>query len=364
MYHRASGPLGDDLESTTVEICCDVVTRDALGPGIYAHPACPALRASAHDVCNGFCRSPPPRLRCWGARAKPTAIPSGSSRPEPRAATSATTRRAAGASSTVSGVTPTESSPRSAATARSCTAPSSCRPGLAIGGDFRGGFVDQDVQDPAGNTVAVFPMQLDLAARVALPFGFSLSGGGRIPRPDSRSRADWLPYQNFHPVSTSQLISREHYAMWQPEALGRICAPGASTRRTGCAWPSTCCTSTAISASTSCEETYNVSGGFIEQHQELHLTAFRPRFLAAHRQQRKGVRRLPGDALSRRHDRRRRPGPAGDFAGRAEGDGRAWSESSTSSRSARCSWARSTSSTRPSRSSATRTACRWSASSG
>ncbi len=149
---------------------------------------------------------------------------------------------------------------------------------LAIGGDFRGGFVDQDVQDPAGNTVAVFPMQADLAGRVALPLGFSVSGvvglRGQVRDPDLL-----VPYQNFHPISTSQLISREHDLMWQPEALGPYLRVGRFYAPYGLRMAEHVLYINRDLGFDELEETYNVSGGFIEEHQELHLTAFAPDFV-------------------------------------------------------------------------------------
>ncbi len=80
---------------------------------------------------------------------------------------------------------------------------------LALGGDLRGGFVDQDVQDPDGNAVAVFPMQADLAARVALPLGLSVSGilglRGQFGIRSARAVSELPAHLD------SRLISREHY---------------------------------------------------------------------------------------------------------------------------------------------------------
>ena len=93
---------------------------------------------------------------------------------------------------------------------------------LALGGDFRGGFVDQDVQDPSGNQVAVFPMQADLAAPVALPAGLSFYG--IIGLRDQIRDADlFVPDQNFHPTSTSRLISRSIAPCGNRKRWGRTC---------------------------------------------------------------------------------------------------------------------------------------------
>jgi hypothetical protein len=149
---------------------------------------------------------------------------------------------------------------------------------LALGGDFRGALVDQDVQDPSGNTVAVFPMQADVAARVALPLGFSLSGILGL-RGQVRDPSVLVPLQNFQPVSTSQLVSREHYAMWQPEALGPYLRAGRFYAPYGLRMAEHILYVNRDLGFDELEETYNVSGGFIEPHQELHLTAFAPDFV-------------------------------------------------------------------------------------
>ncbi len=148
-------------------------------------------------------------------------------------------------------------------------------PWLSIGGDFRGGFIDHDVQDPAGDTVAVFPMQIDLAARVVLPLGFSISVVGGY-RDQLRDPELTLPYQNFHPVSTSRVISREHYLMLQPEPLGAYLRAGRFYAPYGLRMAEHLLYVNRDLGFDELEETYNVSGGFIAQHHELHLTVFGP----------------------------------------------------------------------------------------
>jgi hypothetical protein len=149
---------------------------------------------------------------------------------------------------------------------------------LALGGDFRGAFVDQDVQDPAGPTVAVFPMQADVAARVALPAGFSVQGvlglRGQVRDPDLV-----VPIQNFQPVSTSQLVSREHYAMWEPESVGPYLRVGRFYAPYGLRMAEHILYINRDLGYDELEETYNVSGGFIYPNAELHVTAFAPDFV-------------------------------------------------------------------------------------
>jgi len=149
---------------------------------------------------------------------------------------------------------------------------------LALGVDLRGAFVDQDVQDPAGPTVAVFPMQADVTARFALPAGFSVEGvlglRGQVRDPDQL-----VPYQNFQPVSTSELVSREHYLMWEPEAVGPYLRVGRFYAPYGLRMAEHILYINRDLGFDELEETYNVSGGFVYPNAELHLTAFAPDFI-------------------------------------------------------------------------------------
>jgi hypothetical protein len=149
---------------------------------------------------------------------------------------------------------------------------------LALGVDLRGAFVDNDVQDPAGPTVAVFPMQADLSGRIALPRGFSISaiGGfrGQVRDPDLL-----VPIQNYQPVSTSELISREHYVMWEPEATGPYLRVGRFYAPYGLRMAEHILYVERDLGFDELEETYNVSGGIILPEAELHLTLFAPDFV-------------------------------------------------------------------------------------
>jgi hypothetical protein len=149
---------------------------------------------------------------------------------------------------------------------------------LAIGGDFRGAFVDEDVQDPAGPTVAVFPMQADVEARVALPGGFSVEAVGGL-RGQVRDPDLMVPIENFQPVSTSELISREHYVMWEPEAVGPYLRVGRFYAPYGLRMAEHILYINRDLGYDELEETYNVSGGFVYPNAELHLTAFAPDFV-------------------------------------------------------------------------------------
>lgn len=151
-------------------------------------------------------------------------------------------------------------------------------PRVAFGGDFRGALVAEEVQDPRGTTVAAFPMQADLIARVALPAGFSIlaTGGlrGRVRDPD-----DPFPNDSLHPVSTSLLVSREHWAMWQPETLGPYVRAGRFFAPFGLRMAEHILYVRRDLGFNQLQETYNVSGGWIYDRWELHLSLFAPDFV-------------------------------------------------------------------------------------
>jgi hypothetical protein len=159
---------------------------------------------------------------------------------------------------------------------------------LALGGDFRGAFVDNDVQDPSGPTVTVFPMQADLTARIALPAGFSVSAIGGL-RGQVRDPDLLVPTQNYQPVSTSELISREHYAMWEPDPIGPYLRVGRFFAPFGLRMAEHILYINRDLGFDELEETYNVSGGVIYPNAELHLTLFAPDFVRHIGSDEKGV---------------------------------------------------------------------------
>jgi hypothetical protein len=152
-------------------------------------------------------------------------------------------------------------------------------PWLALGGDFRGAFVAQGVQDPGGPTIAAFPMQADVEGRLALPgTGLSLSGTlglrGQVRDPDVL-----VPAQNYQPVSTSELISREHYLMYQPEAIGSYVRLGRFFAPFGLRFAEHTLYIRRDLGFDQLRETYNVSAGVVEPGWELHVAIFAPDFV-------------------------------------------------------------------------------------
>ena len=152
-------------------------------------------------------------------------------------------------------------------------------PWLALGADLRGAFVAQGVQDPSGPTVAVFPMQADVEGRVALPgTGLSLSGvlglRGQVRDPDVL-----VPVQNYQPVSTSELISREHYLMYQPETIGSYVRLGRFFAPFGLRFAEHTLYIRRDLGFDELQETYNLSAGVVKPGWELHVSIFAPDFV-------------------------------------------------------------------------------------
>jgi hypothetical protein len=173
---------------------------------------------------------------------------------------------------------------------------------LAVGADVRGAFVASGVQDPNGATVAAFPMQADISARVAVPKGFSAAATlgylGQIRQDDSI-----VPSDNFQPSSASGLISREHYLMWQPASVGPYVRAGRFFAPFGLRFLEHIFYVRRDLGFNQLNETYNVSGGWSLPAWELHLTAFAPDFVRHMGSDEKGVavyyeRRLLGDRLA------------------------------------------------------------------
>jgi hypothetical protein len=160
---------------------------------------------------------------------------------------------------------------------------------LVLGLDLRGALVSQDVQDPIhGSAVHVFPMQADLEARASLPAGISLYGTLGA-RGRTRTSGPWVPEQNYQPISTSLLISREHWAMWQPEALGPYVRAGRFFAPFGLRLAEHITYIRRDLGFNQLQESYNLSAGYIFAAWELHLTLFAPDFIRHIGSDEKGV---------------------------------------------------------------------------
>lgn len=172
---------------------------------------------------------------------------------------------------------------------------------LALGGDARGAFVANDVQDPGGAADAVFPMQADLYARFAIPGGVSIYGTGGL-RGHARAGDDLVPDQNYQPQTASRLISREHWAMWQPSALGPYIRAGRFFAPYGLRLAEHITYVRRDLGFNQLEESYNLSAGAVYEAWELHATLFGPDIIRHVGSDEKGLaiyfeRRLLADTL-------------------------------------------------------------------
>ena len=149
---------------------------------------------------------------------------------------------------------------------------------LSLGGDLRGAFVANGVQDPNGTTVAAFPMQADVGARVAIPRGFSVLATVGY-RGQTRDQDADVTGQEFQASTASKFISREHYAMWQPEAIGTYVRLGRFYAPFGLRFSEHTIYVRRDLGFDQMRETYNLSGGFTYPGWELHVTAFAPDFV-------------------------------------------------------------------------------------
>jgi hypothetical protein len=145
---------------------------------------------------------------------------------------------------------------------------------LALGGDFRGAFASEDVQDPNGSKAAAFPMQADAQARLVygpLSFYGVLGFRGQV-----RSDSDVIPLQNYQPITASQLVSREHYFMLRASPLGAYIRAGRFFAPFGLRLAEHFLYVRRDLGFNTLEESYNLSSGYVAERWEVHVTAFAP----------------------------------------------------------------------------------------
>lgn len=140
---------------------------------------------------------------------------------------------------------------------------------LALGGDIRVvGPLAQDVGQESGVDLYIFAMQLDLYQRIAFK-GFSLNLiEGYVGRAYDQDRTDLA---NF--------ASREHYLMYQPKPQGWYARAGRFFMPFGLRLVEHIFHVRRHNDLDLLQETYNVSGGFVKNEHELHVTAFTEDFL-------------------------------------------------------------------------------------
>jgi hypothetical protein len=141
-------------------------------------------------------------------------------------------------------------------------------PWLALGGDFRGAALVDNVGATDSPEYEIFPMQMDLYGRVAVgPVSLSITAGAR-----GFARPEGVPAVNY-------LSSREHFLMWRPSAVGPYVRVGRFFAPYGLRLPEHIDYLRRFLGFNTLEETYNVSGGMVEDDWELHVTGFVPDFI-------------------------------------------------------------------------------------
>lgn len=148
---------------------------------------------------------------------------------------------------------------------------------LAIGGDFRLAYVAQDLGGPDSPSSALFPMQGDIYTRVAMGESFSLNLTGGV-RGQARSGATDLPSDVAHdvPLNGHRMVSREHFVLWQPAAQGWYARAGRFFAPFGLRLAEHITYIRRDLGFNLLQESYNLSGGYISNVWEVHITAFGP----------------------------------------------------------------------------------------
>jgi hypothetical protein len=148
---------------------------------------------------------------------------------------------------------------------------------LALGADLRAGYLTEVTPAATAATPPSFPMEAQAEALLVLgPVSVYGSLGMRGQLHDDTTL---IPLQNYQPVATAWLVSREHWLMWQRPGRGlylragryyapfglRLAEPAAYVRRD--------------LGFGELQESYNLSVGYVSDRWELHVTAFAPDLL-------------------------------------------------------------------------------------
>jgi hypothetical protein len=144
---------------------------------------------------------------------------------------------------------------------------------LALGADFRLAgtrTTDGGQQSPQW---AVFPMQADIYARLAFSDAVSLYLQGGLAG-EARPNSD--PTGARLSSISDRFISREHYLMWRPSATGPYARIGKFYAPYGIRFVEHIFFVRRFTGYNLYNETYNLSGGYVADDWELHVTAFTP----------------------------------------------------------------------------------------
>jgi hypothetical protein len=145
---------------------------------------------------------------------------------------------------------------------------------LAVGFDGRYSILAQNAGEARGYTVANFPMQADAYARLSL--GDTLSVYASLGyRGQARSLDEPTGTGAAIPIA-SRFISREHYLMWRPAAMGIYARIGRFFAPFGLRLAEHYSYVRRDTGFNLLEESYNLSLGYLQSAYEIHVTAFMP----------------------------------------------------------------------------------------
>jgi len=146
---------------------------------------------------------------------------------------------------------------------------------LALGGDLRLVSLYSNTGGPESPELVSFPMQADLYVRFVLPEGVSvniIAGDRGIVRPEDVSPSGRASPSSF----ADRFMSREHYLMWRPSATGGYARAGRFFAPYGLRLVEHIFYSRRFTGNALYEEPYALSGGYVADDWELHVTGFVP----------------------------------------------------------------------------------------
>jgi hypothetical protein len=144
---------------------------------------------------------------------------------------------------------------------------------LALGGDVRLVSMVNNSGGPESPELVSFPMQADIYIRAAFGDAFSLNiiaGDRGIVRPEDQSIGGRAS------SALDRFITREHFLMWRPSATGPYARAGRFFAPYGLRLVEHPFYVRRFTGSNLYEEPYAVSGGFVEDDWEVHVTGFVP----------------------------------------------------------------------------------------
>jgi hypothetical protein len=146
---------------------------------------------------------------------------------------------------------------------------------LALGGEFRYALLNNDVGESRGAKLVHFPMQADAYIRIAFTDSVSLYGSAGY-RGQARSGGGPFGGGAALPEANSRFISREHYLMWRPAALGPYVRAGRFYAPFGLRLVEHYAYIRTDTGYNLLQENYGLSGGVVKNEWELHLSVFAP----------------------------------------------------------------------------------------